>query len=110
MKDLNSGDLRRSGRGAGDFSRRIRSGYLSRLSDVRGEDLGAVREPRNQKGKAGTVRGPQQRTNWRVKMEAGEVLAIEPNREFEHTFEGGADPFMEALEYAAKQLREGKSA
>lgn len=105
MKDLNSGDFRRSGRGAGSLSRRIRRGYLQGLSSVWSEDLGAVHQPRNGKGKAGTVRSPRQRTNWRVKSEAGEVLAIEPNREFEHTFEGGSDPFMEALEYAAKQLR-----
>lgn len=67
-----------------------------------------MREPRNGKGKARTMRGPQQRTNWKVRVERGEVLAIEPNREFEHTFEGGSDPFMEALEYAAKQLRGGQ--
>lgn len=104
MKDLNSGDLRRFG-GASRYSRRIRSGYRASLSDVWSWDGGAVREPRNRKGKGSTVRSPQQRTNWRVKTERGEVLAIEPNREFEHTFEGGSDPFMEALEYAAKQLR-----
>lgn len=46
-----------------------------------------------------------QNTNWKVRSEDGDVVAIEPNRDFEHVFEG-SDPFMAALEYAAKQLRE----
>lgn len=104
MKDLNSGDFRRVG-GASRYSRRIRNGYRASLSDVWSRDGGAVREPRNRTGQGGAVRKSRERTNWRVKTERGEVLAIEPNREFEHTFEGGKDPFMEALEYAAKQLR-----
>lgn len=107
MKDLNSGDLRRFG-GASRYSRRIRSGYRASLSDVWSWDGGAVREPRHRKGKEGAVRAPRQRTNWKVRSEGGEVLAIEPSREFEHTFEGGSDPFMEALKYAAQQLREGQ--
>lgn len=107
MKDLNDGDLRRLGRGAGGYSRRIRSGYLSRLSDVWSTDDGAVHQSANGKGKSGTVRKSRQRTNWKVSCEHGEVVAIEPNREFEHVFEGGKDPLMEALEYAAKQLRGG---
>lgn len=49
------------------------------------------------------------RVNWRVKTEDGEVLAIEPDREHEHVFEGGADPLMAAIEFAAKRLREGSS-
>lgn len=52
------------------------------------------------------VRKVRVRTNWKVRSERGEVVAIEPNRDFEHVFEGD-DPFMAALEYAAKQLREG---
>lgn len=54
------------------------------------------------------MRGSRERTNWRVSTQGGDVVAVEPNRDFEHVFEGGKDPFMEALEYAAKQLREGK--
>ena len=52
------------------------------------------------------VRKVRVRTNWRVRSERGEVVAIEPNRDFEHVFDGD-DPFMAALEYAAKKLREG---
>jgi hypothetical protein len=37
-------------------------------------------------------------------------LAIEPNREYEHVFEGGSDPYWDAVEYAAKELREGSNA
>lgn len=106
MKDLNSGDLRRLGRGAGGYSRRIRSGYLQRLSDVWSETDGQVREPAHRKGKAGAVRKTRTKRNWRVTTERGEVLAIEPNREFENVF-SGPDPLMEALEYAAKKIREG---
>lgn len=107
MKDLNSGDPRRSGRGARDFSRRIRSGYLQGLSDVWSTDLGAVHQPRDGKGQGSPVRKTRERTNWRVGTQGNDVVAVEPNREFEHVFEGGKDPFMEALEYAARQLREG---
>lgn len=53
-----------------------------------------------------SVRKVREKGNWRVRSERGEVVAIEPDREHEHVFEG-ADPFMDALEYAAKQLREG---
>lgn len=106
MKDR-SFELRRLGRGAGGYARRIRSGYLQGLSDVWSEDGGAVRQSAEREGKGRTVRQAHQRTNWRVGVSGGEVIAVEPNREFEHVFDGGGDPFMEALEYAAKQLREG---
>lgn len=44
--------------------------------------------------------------NWRiVRTEDGEVLALEPGRDFEQTFEGGPDPFWDAVEYAARCLR-----
>jgi len=33
------------------------------------------------------------------------VIAVEPSREFDNEFVGGPDPFMEALKYAAEQLR-----
>lgn len=106
MKDR-SFELRRLGRGAGGYSRRVRSGYLSRLSDVWSQDQGAVHQSAEREGKGRTVRQAHQRTNWRVGIHDGEVVAIEPSRDFEHVFNGGGDPFQEALEYAAKQLREG---
>jgi hypothetical protein len=68
-----------------------------------------VHKSAHRKGEGRTVSKARQRnrTNWRVSREDGEVIAVEPNRDFEHVFEGGADPFMEALEFAAKQLRNG---
>lgn len=42
--------------------------------------------------------------NWLVRREDGEVIAVEPERVFEHVFTGD-DPFSEALEFAAAQLR-----
>ena len=46
-------------------------------------------------------------TSWIVRRNygSGDVVAIEPNREFEHVFEGGKDPYQEALEFAAAELR-----
>lgn len=57
------------------------------------------------------MRKPREKVNWRIGAgeKGGEVVAIEPNREFEHAFEGGSDPLMDAIEYAAKQIREGQS-
>lgn len=52
------------------------------------------------------TRKPREKVNWRVLCHGKEVVAVEPNREFEHVFEGGPDPFWAAVEYAAKQLRE----
>jgi len=43
--------------------------------------------------------------NWRVKTTDEGVLALEPGRDFEQVFEGGADPFWSAVEYAAARLR-----
>ncbi|URC18181.1 hypothetical protein SEA_ZENTENO07_80 [Mycobacterium phage Zenteno07] len=44
--------------------------------------------------------------NWRiVRTEDGELLALEPGRDYEQTFEGGPDPFWDAVEYAAACLR-----
>lgn len=111
MKDR-SRDLRRSGRGPGQYARRIRTGYLQHLRDVWSQTDGEVRQPSHRKGEEGTVRKPrtrEQRTNWRVNtLPNGEIVAVEPNREFEHVFEDDfADPLMAALEYAAKQLRGG---
>ena len=46
------------------------------------------------------------RGNWKVRRsQLGEVVAIEPNNEFEHVFTDGVDPFDAALQYAAAQLR-----
>lgn len=104
MKDV-SGDLRRF-RGRG-LASRVRRGNQERLSEVSGE---AGRDVRGRApSRAATpkaARQPDGCTNWRVvRYRGGDIVAIEPNREFEHTFEGGVDPFQEALEYAAKQLR-----
>ena len=45
-------------------------------------------------------------TNWIVRRNpTGEVVAVEPNRDFEEVFEGGDDPYWDAIEYAATQLR-----
>lgn len=44
--------------------------------------------------------------NWRIIHPDDEpVLALEPGRDFEQVFEGGLDPFWEAVEYAAACLR-----
>jgi hypothetical protein len=95
MKDRNS-DFRRSGRNSRTYARRIRSGYRRQLAEVGDQ----IRPPV-------TRTKERQKVNWRVRSERGEVVAIEPNRDYEHVFEGGDDDFMAALEYAAKQLREG---
>lgn len=105
MKDLSS-DLRRSGRGGREYSRRIRAGYRQHLSDLWSWDGGAVHQRADREGAIRPVRKPRDKVNWRVGTQAGEVVAIEPNRDFEHVFEGD-DPFMAAIEYAAKQIREG---
>lgn len=53
------------------------------------------------------MRKPRDKVNWRVGTDGGDVVAVEPNRDYEHVFDGQEDPFMAALEYAAKQIREG---
>lgn len=95
MRDY-SVELRRFG---GEHDRRVHAGNVA-----------ALREPGVRRGyrAAGKVSRPASaRVNWRVCMEDGHVLAIEPNRQFEHVFEGGSDDYWAAVEYAAKQLREG---
>ncbi|AXN53347.1 hypothetical protein PBI_THONKO_76 [Mycobacterium phage Thonko] len=48
--------------------------------------------------------------NWRVKrIETGEVLAFEPGGEYEQVFDSGADPFWQAVEFAAACLRGERS-
>lgn len=44
--------------------------------------------------------------NWRVVVEHGQVLAIEPGKDFEHVFEGGIDDYWTAVEFAASQIKE----
>ncbi len=101
MRDY-SGDLRRFG--GSRYPSRVRAGNRARVSELYGED-GAVL-PRRERTAAEKAahKARRQRTNWRVRTEFGETLAIEPDREFEHVF-GGPDPFTEALEFAAAELR-----
>lgn len=45
-------------------------------------------------------------TNWRIiHPVGGDIIALEPGREFENVFTGGPDPFWEAVQYAAAELR-----
>lgn len=44
-------------------------------------------------------------TNWMVRRDGGDVVAVEPDREHEHVFEGGLDDFGAALNFAAAELR-----
>lgn len=107
------GDLRRSGRGFRTYARRVRRSHLDRLQELWGSDGGAVRQPHHRQAAPTPVRKPpplkqRQAKNWNVRVERGEVLALEPGQEHEHVFEGGKDPFLAALEYAAKKIREGQ--
>jgi hypothetical protein len=43
--------------------------------------------------------------NWRVTRIEGEVVALEPGREFEQVFDLGSDPFWDAVQFAARCLR-----
>lgn len=43
--------------------------------------------------------------NWRVTRIEGEVVALEPGREYEQVFDLGTDPFWDAVTFAAKCLR-----
>lgn len=102
MKDL-SGDLSRGGRPGHDA--RVHRRHRQRLRELRIEDGRDLREPRDRKAPKGKLPGTREIINWRVVRSGNIVLAIEPNREYENTFTGGADPFMAALEYAAAELR-----
>ena len=99
MKD--HGDLRRGGRPG--YTRRVRNSYSSQLSELWSESLGEVRKPAHRSGKSSPMRSPH--TNWIVQRHGDTVIAVEPSREYENTFEGGEDPFQAALEYAAAELR-----
>jgi len=102
MKDI-SHDLSRTGRAG--YPRRVHRRNHEALSEMLGPDGGVLPERRRATQKSPT-RGENGRTNWRVRhYDTGEIVAVEPNRDFEHTFDGGDDPFMAALEFAAAELR-----
>lgn len=56
------------------------------------------------------MRKTREKLNWRVIAARDGIVAVEPDREHEHVFEGGDDPFWTAVEYVAKRLREGEGA
>lgn len=99
MKD--HGDLRKSGRPG--YTRRVLASNRARLSSLWGEDGAVVRQPDHRVGKKNTLCRPH--TNWIVRRDGDTVIAVEPSREHENVFDGGDDPFMVALEFAAAQLR-----
>ena len=76
---------------------------MARLHDLWGSDDGAVHQPDNRPQKPSPLRKPH--TNWIIRTSGNAVIAVEPSREFDNEFVGGPDPFMEALKYAAEQLR-----
>lgn len=43
--------------------------------------------------------------NWRITRIEDEVVALEPGREYEQVFDLGADPFWDAVQFAARCLR-----
>jgi hypothetical protein len=87
---------------------RLRRRDKERLQGVSGEGGGDVhrRDGPNPSPPARQPDGGCDRWefNWRVRREDGEVLAVEPGGIHEHVFEG-ANPFTEALAFAAAQLR-----
>jgi hypothetical protein len=90
-----------------DSSRELRKlgrGYNGRVH--RANKQAAAQQEVN--GSHFTAKNGRRHTNWIVRrLSAREVVAIEPNRDYEEVFEGGSDPFEEALEYAAAQIRKG---
>lgn len=65
-----------------------------------------MREPFDRKAQANALRQTRLDTNWRVKpLSPSRVLALEPGREYENIFEGGDDPFWEAVTFAAAEIR-----
>lgn len=97
-------DLSRSRRGPDDPARVLGRNH-KRLQGVPRED-GRMVCGRRRKVSKTTAWQSDGVINWRVRREDGEVLAIEPNREYEHVFDGD-DPYTDALEFAAEQLRRG---
>lgn len=102
MRD-NSHPLRRVGRPA-TYAARVRRGNSQALSEMYGRTLGAVYTPK-WTGETASMRGKIS-LNWRVVVEHGQVLAIEPGKDFEHVFEGGVDPYWTAVEFAASRIKE----
>lgn len=103
MKDRSHNDLRRAGRPGRD--RRVLRSNRSRLSNMPGQDGGVLHQPTHRKGTKNAVQKSRTSHNWVVKRDGDTVIAIEPNRSYENVFEGGADPFGEALKYAAAELK-----
>lgn len=65
-----------------------------------------MRKPIDRKAQANALRQARLDTNWRVKLiSPTRVLALEPGRDYENIFEGGDDPFWEAVMFAAAEIR-----
>ena len=102
MKDY--GDIRRVGRGRRD-SRVLRS-HRQQLQELWSVDGGAMHKPHDRKTPSSALRQTRLNTNWRVKqLSPSLVLALEPGRDYENIFEGGDDPFWEAVTFAAAEIR-----
>lgn len=102
MKDC--GDIRRVGRGQRDA--RVLRSHHSRLQERWIEDGGAMLTTADRKAIAAAARQARVENNWRVKqLSPTLVLALEPGREYENLFEGGDDPYWEAVTHAAAELR-----
>lgn len=104
MKD-NSHDLRRVGKPG--MARRIHAGNQLRLSELFGGDGEQMHQPAHRPPEKDAVHKPHTTHNWRVISRGKQAIAIEPNKEFENIFEGGDDPLLAALEYAAAELKKG---
>lgn len=83
----------------------VRRGHQQGLHGVPSQDGRVLHRREDGRPKKTSTRQPDGRTNWLVRLEEGEVVAIEPNREYEHTFTGGSDPFWDAVKFAASCLR-----
>jgi hypothetical protein len=103
-----SGDLRRL-RGGRRLPARVRRVNHEALLDVWCHTDGAVHRPGDRQRAQARASREVAHTNWRVirYRGSGEVVAIEPNRDYEHIFDGGVDPFWDAVEFAAAELRKG---
>lgn len=99
-------DVRRA-RGGEDYTARIRGSYRKRLRGVPREDGRMVLGREGLAKKTPTWKSDGC-ANWRVRREDGDVLAIEPDGVYEHVFDGD-DPWLDALIFAAEQLRKEMS-